>query len=280
MKRPSMPVYVEAWLTDPFTRSLPPEARAVYMDLLLFSWKEDGIEKSLIEDSTTLARICGVSRRLFGRIWGAVQPRFELDSRSKFRNPKVESERSRADKFREKQRNNAKRKEIESSLAEPGETGLAEPAGARSVSVCVSVEREETERVVSRGKAQRSTWQALALQIFGELNDARVAVIPGARRLEPTVGNLKHIAQRLADGETPESIRHVIAVCAAETRAGNPAKYFDQITPFRQDNFARIVARSAPALRSVQSDLMARINQREAEERGYASHEERMKAEG
>lgn len=86
-----------------------------------------------------------------------------------------------------------------------------------------------------------------ATGLLAELSAARIEVIPGARPLNPTTENLKFISERLASGNTPDDIRHVIRVCAEETRRGSNPVYFDAITPFRPDNFAKKVGASLTA---------------------------------
>jgi len=86
---------------------------------------------------------------------------------------------------------------------------------------------------------------ALAATLLEELSAAIQRVRPGARVLRPIPGNVEHIAARLADGATAEEVRHVIAVCEAESRH-NPTslQYFNPVSPFRRDNFARHLART------------------------------------
>ncbi len=90
---------------------------------------------------------------------------------------------------------------------------------------------------------EKESLSRIALELFGEFNDARCEVVKGAQRLEPTGANLKLLTERLKDGASPESIRHVIRVCAEETKGGNDPKHFNAATPFRPEQFARLVAR-------------------------------------
>lgn len=86
---------------------------------------------------------------------------------------------------------------------------------------------------------------ALAETLLEELSAAIQRVRPGARVLRPIPGNVEHIAARLADGATAEEVRHVIAVCEAESRHNEKAlQYFNAVSPFRRDNFARNLART------------------------------------
>lgn len=83
-----------------------------------------------------------------------------------------------------------------------------------------------------------------AIGLLEELNQARKEAIPGSRNLKPTMDNLQFIAERLNAGNTPDDIRNVIAVCAAEARQSpEAAKWFDAVTPFISKNFGRKVGR-------------------------------------
>ena len=87
--------------------------------------------------------------------------------------------------------------------------------------------------------------QTLAVALLGELSAAIQSVRPSARELRPIPGNLEHIAERLADGATADEVRHVIAVYAAESRHNEKSlQYFNPVSPFRRDNFARALART------------------------------------
>jgi len=96
-----------------------------------------------------------------------------------------------------------------------------------------------------RDRDQRATpaGGVLAEVLLNELNEARKRVSPTSRPLQPTSPNLKHMKERIAEGATIEDVRHVIAVCEADCRA-NPSslKWFNAVSPFRSDNFARKLA--------------------------------------
>lgn len=83
-----------------------------------------------------------------------------------------------------------------------------------------------------------------AIGILAELSAARKRVSPGARDLEPSAGNLKHILARLKDRppQTPDQLRHVIAVAEAQARRDQSLRWFDAATPFRAENIARYLA--------------------------------------
>ena len=83
-----------------------------------------------------------------------------------------------------------------------------------------------------------------AIGILAELSAARKRVSPSARDLEPTAGNLKQILGRLRDRppQTPEHLRHVIAVCEVQARRDGSLRWFDAVTPFRAENIGRYLA--------------------------------------
>lgn len=83
-----------------------------------------------------------------------------------------------------------------------------------------------------------------AKSLLAELSAARKRVSPGARDLEPSAGNLKHILARLKDKppQTPDQLRHVIAVAEAQAKRDQSLRWFDAATPFRAENIARYLA--------------------------------------
>jgi len=92
--------------------------------------------------------------------------------------------------------------------------------------------------------AERATHEADARTVLAALSEARIRSIPGAQPLTPTAGNLKNIASRLADGATLDQCLHVIAVREASTRSDpTQAQWFDPVTPFTVDGFARDVGK-------------------------------------
>ena len=121
-------------------------------------------------------------------------------------------------------------------VGSPGLPGI-DPPGA-----------QEKPRKAPRSKsatASNPELQTLAVALLGELSAAIQSVRPSARELRPIPGNLEHIAERLADGATADEVRHVIAVYAAESRHNEKSlQYFNPVSPFRRDNFARALART------------------------------------
>lgn len=82
----------------------------------------------------------------------------------------------------------------------------------------------------------------VALGLFAELVAARMSVIAGAEQLQPRPAALAGIKACLGQGYTPDQIRHVIKLKAAEVRADpGQARWFVP-TWFRPCNVARYVA--------------------------------------
>lgn len=80
-------------------------------------------------------------------------------------------------------------------------------------------------------------------QILASLSLARKRVNKAARDLRPTQDNLKYIKERLKAGATVEECMHVIAIAEQECLNDLTCyKWFDAITPFRPDNFAKKLA--------------------------------------
>lgn len=114
-----------------------------------------------------------------------------------------------------------------------------------------------------------------AIPLLAELSAAKQRVDPSFRGYRPTRSNLDLIADRLAEGNTPEDVRHVIAIGEAESKVNAESrKYFDAITPFRPKNFPRYLGKtirgSAPQNpdESRPPTAAERIAAREAQERG------------
>jgi hypothetical protein len=79
-----------------------------------------------------------------------------------------------------------------------------------------------------------------ALSVLEHLNKIRQKAIQGSRPITANKASLEHIVARLKDGYTEDDCRHVIAVCAAEVRhKPENHKWFNTVSPFRKDNFAR-----------------------------------------
>lgn len=84
-----------------------------------------------------------------------------------------------------------------------------------------------------------------APRVLSALSSARKRVQPAARDLRPTAENLKLISDRLRGGNTVEECLAVVEVCEAECRRDRQAfQWFNAVSPFRPENFARKLARA------------------------------------
>lgn len=118
-KQPWRSHYTKDWANDPFVRALPLEPRMVYFELLDIAWDEGGIKQSWIETGEFVANRIGISKRLFKSCWIRVREKFEEFSPGFWSQTRLENERKKAQKFSEKQSNNAKRKDPPEATAEP-----------------------------------------------------------------------------------------------------------------------------------------------------------------
>ena len=147
---------------------------------------------------------------------------------------------------------NKKRTEEEEAKASSSAVGLAPPPPTPTPTAPslpgLDPGMPKKPRKAPRSKsatASNPELQTLAVALLGELSAAIQSVRPSARELRPIPGNLEHIAERLADGATADEVRHVIAVYAAESRHNEKSlQYFNPVSPFRRDNFARALART------------------------------------
>lgn len=84
--------------------------------------------------------------------------------------------------------------------------------------------------------------ERIALVLFAELNQARLAVVPGSKALEPRTAALAGLKACLAQGYTPDEIRRVIELKVKECRTDpSQAKWFTP-TWFRPGNVDRYLA--------------------------------------
>jgi hypothetical protein len=83
-----------------------------------------------------------------------------------------------------------------------------------------------------------------ALEVLDRLNVERMRVIPGTRKITPSYSALSGIAGRLESGFTVADCQHVVTVRAAEVRTDpSSAKWFDSVSPWREENFRRYLDR-------------------------------------
>ena len=84
--------------------------------------------------------------------------------------------------------------------------------------------------------------ERIALTLFAELNQARLAVVPGSKALEPRTAALAGLKACLAQGYTPDEIRRVLDLKTKECRTDpSQAKWFTP-TWFRPGNVERYLA--------------------------------------
>jgi uncharacterized protein YdaU (DUF1376 family) len=241
MKRPWFPFYATDWLTDRRVRDLSREARSCYIDLLCEIWNEGPIK----DDYQYAARLLHEDPRHLRPIWLALRPLLFEVAPGLVSQKRLEDERANAIEKTRKARKSAEERWRPDAIAlqtqsEGNANAIAnaeESHSDRNARARVSQSQSQSH------KRERDALRAQALELFAEFNRARMGAIPGAQELEPTGANLKGILERLKDGASVESIRHVIAACADETKRGNDPKHFNAATPFRPDNFARNVVK-------------------------------------
>ncbi len=96
-KAPAFQFYPADWVMS--TRTMPVEARGVYIDLLSFAWTEGGLPADL----AGLDSYVGLTKRKFKTLWDThLAPRWESDGNGKLINPRQEAEREKQRKWREK----------------------------------------------------------------------------------------------------------------------------------------------------------------------------------
>jgi uncharacterized protein YdaU (DUF1376 family) len=96
-KAPAFQFYPADWVMS--TRTMPAEARGVYIDLLSFSWTEGGLP----DDLDGLHGYVGLTPAKFKVIWAKhLSHRFESNGDGKLLNPRQEVEREKQRAWREK----------------------------------------------------------------------------------------------------------------------------------------------------------------------------------
>lgn len=133
-KRPWRSHYTRDWATDPFVRGLALDARMVYAELLDIAWDEGGLQQEWITHGTYVAQRIGISRRKFVVLWLEVRDKFVEFSPGIWSNLRLESERTRAENFSEKQANAGKQRHAKPANAEPAHKAPAQPSESQSES--------------------------------------------------------------------------------------------------------------------------------------------------
>ena len=96
-KAPAFQFYPADWVMS--TRTIPAEARGVYIDLLSYSWTEGGLPADL----DGLHSYVGLPKAKFERLWDAhLSRRWESDGNGRLLNARQEKERDKQRRWREK----------------------------------------------------------------------------------------------------------------------------------------------------------------------------------
>jgi uncharacterized protein YdaU (DUF1376 family) len=96
-KAPAFQFYPADWVMS--TRTMPVEARGVYIDLLSFAWTEGGLPADL----DGLHTYVGLGKQKFKRLWDThLSSRWEGDGNGRLLNPRQEQEREKQRRWREK----------------------------------------------------------------------------------------------------------------------------------------------------------------------------------
>lgn len=95
---PYFKFYPADWLADRTVRTMSPEARGIYWDLLAVAWNEGGIPA----DPSSLAGWLGVTPKRFQRIWVEIEGCWESNGHSLLVNPRLERERREASEARQR----------------------------------------------------------------------------------------------------------------------------------------------------------------------------------
>lgn len=96
-KAPAFQFYPADWVIS--TRTIPAEARGLYIDLLSFAWNEEGLPADL----AGLDVYVGLPKAKFKKHWDAhLAHRWESNGNGRLVNPRQEKEREKQRKWREK----------------------------------------------------------------------------------------------------------------------------------------------------------------------------------
>jgi uncharacterized protein YdaU (DUF1376 family) len=102
-KSPAFQLYVNDFITG--TQTLTLAARGAYVTLLCQQWDKGGIP----DDVQTLARLLSCERAEARDIWGQLRSKFVCGSDGLFRNVRIEKERVKQRRFRQKMAQNGKK---------------------------------------------------------------------------------------------------------------------------------------------------------------------------
>lgn len=270
-KRPWFPFYPADWLGERNVRMISREARSCYFDLLCEIWSHGPVN----DDPDFCAHLLNESPRGFRKIWAEIRPLFFEISPGKLSQNRLEFERNEAEHKAEKARNSAQSRWSNNANALPTHSernanGMLARASSQSHPqshpqsqiqdppiVPPEPPAPEPLKLAAPSAAARAPkksvkklddWQKQAEPLLAELNAARKRVRPSSRDYSATADNLRGITERLAKGATAEDVKHVILVGEVECR-DNPDSFqwFDAVSPFRADNFARKLGRDPNA---------------------------------
>jgi uncharacterized protein YdaU (DUF1376 family) len=93
---PAFQLYARDWLMS--TRTLPPEARGIYMDLLCLSWDQDGISSNPADLLPHLA----ITKARWNRIWPFIESKWVEAEPGRLRNTRQEKQRAEYEALRQK----------------------------------------------------------------------------------------------------------------------------------------------------------------------------------
>jgi hypothetical protein len=220
----------------------------IYLELLDIEWDEGGLEPSwLVSPYSFLCGSIGCHWRTFKEAWKVLAAKFDVQVGGKIGSRrgqdeiKIASELSqdRAKAAKKRWDGNATAMLTQSQSQSQSQEEPPTPESPKPLTLVPFVP------VKPKPKKTGATDRPDVLEVLAELNRQRSIAIPGSRPLEPVKSNTSLIADRLDEGNSVEACLHVIAVCAEETRAdADVGKWFNAVTPFRPDNFARKVART------------------------------------
>ncbi len=250
--------YTSDWHRDPFVRGLSLEARMVYFELLDIAWEEGGLRTEWVTTGAYVAHRIGCGKTKFLRLFHQISTKFCEVSAGIVSNPRLETERQASEKFSEKQRNNVNSRYQEPTNVLPPGSDLVLPSQHYTAQHTTVQERERGAdapalTLISPGMdlgkpknaAQRKVvdeWQPVALVVLDALNASRKRVM-NSRPIRPTYAALAGICSRLEAGNTSAECLAVIENCEAEVKAKpESGQWFDQVSPWRADNFERKLA--------------------------------------
>lgn len=95
-KPPAFQFYASDWVMS--TRTLTPEQRGVYIDLLAFAWDQEGLPENVLE----LAGYLAITPAKLRSIWAALEPKWTLNGDGRWHNQRQEKERAKQQAWREK----------------------------------------------------------------------------------------------------------------------------------------------------------------------------------